>query len=60
MKTLTVAELRYLLAQLPPEMDDARVICVEKGTLVEGKLDSNAYTVTGVTRGTDLTILNLD
>lgn len=26
MKTLTVAELRYMLAQLPPEMDNSLVV----------------------------------
>lgn len=35
MKTLTVAELRYMLAQLPPEFDGKPVISSVEGTLEE-------------------------
>jgi hypothetical protein len=55
MKTLTVAELRYLLAQLPPEFDTVPVI-----SSVNATSEGGAYTVVAVTRGTDLVILNLD
>ena len=44
MKTLTVAELRYLLAQLPPELDDAFAI-----TSVDKNWDHlGRYTVVGL------------
>ena len=55
MKTLTVAELRYLLAQLPPELDDKPVGC----NVLE-ELDSFDFTAVGVTRGNDRVIINLD
>ena len=55
MKTLTVAELRYLLAQLPPEFDTVPVISSMKAMLEGGE-----YTDARVTRGDNVLILNLD
>lgn len=55
MKTLTVAELRYALAQLPPEFEDKPVV----GSVMV-PLEDGAFTVVGVTWGTDLVILNLN
>jgi hypothetical protein len=55
MKTLTVAELRYLLAQLPPELDDKPVISSTKAMLESGE-----YIGARVTCGDNVLILNLD